>query len=113
MYPLGFGNATPAGGRSLHSVALSDYYEWRAGTDPRDPLSSLMVADMDGRAGAVALYWFSIAGRTYRVERSYNLSDPQSFHVVEWGLPATPPVNAFADPSPDPARPAFYRIVLE
>jgi hypothetical protein len=53
---------------------LTDYAEFIAGTNPKDPQSNLEVAG-SCHSNHVALTWFSEPGRSYRIESSTNLTE--------------------------------------
>jgi hypothetical protein len=93
---------------------LSDYYEYKAGTDPRDPDSCIAIhaAETPGTAG-FALHWYSVAGATYAIERSSDLLATGSFDRIRHNLPATPPINVYTDSPPAANGSFFYRIGRE
>lgn len=52
----------------------TNYQEYLAGTDPKDPNSSLQSTSIAPTgAGALPISWRSVAGQTYTVERSINM----------------------------------------
>lgn len=96
---------------------MSNYAEFRAGTNPNDVNSVFLVdilEDHDGQTflEGVVLRWASISNRTYTVWRALSV-DAQPFSFVERGITATPPVNEFIDPSVTNTERSFYMIEIE
>jgi hypothetical protein len=97
---------------------MSNYAEWRAGTDPHDEYSYLIV---DGLASAEGdpvngfrLTWGSVSNKFYRINRATSLVNGQGFSTIESHIMATPPVNTYDDSSVvTNAGPFFYRIEVE
>ena len=90
--------------------------ECMAGTDPRDASSLFVVGERSaapngGGTGTIfTVNWASVAGRTYRVERSTTLA---GWTVVADDVAATPPTNTLPDEvEPSPER-MFYRILVK
>jgi hypothetical protein len=88
--------------------------EYLAGTDPRDASSVLkpgefnVVTNADGTT--CTLSWASVAGRLYRVERSFDL---KAWEPAFDDVPATPPLNSVEETiSPQPSK-VFYRITAK
>jgi hypothetical protein len=94
---------------------MSNFGEYRAGTDPHDPLSSFIVtaAAVDGskRPQGVVLTWGAATNRTYGVYRSDSPLRAPS--LVRGGISSTPPLNVYQDWDATNAGPYFYRVVVE
>jgi hypothetical protein len=110
-----FSNLTLAGfGSDFDGDGLTDYYEWLAGTDPKDSRSCIAFLRQGGISRApiqgVTLSWYSGSNMVYRVLRSTNLLS--GFQVFDAQVPATPPVNFYTDPTAVGPAPFFYRIGL-
>jgi hypothetical protein len=58
-----------------------------------------------------SLQWLSVAGKTYALERSVDLS--LGFQVLQGGIAASPGTNTFVDQAPPERGPAFYRVRVE
>ena len=95
---------------------LSDYYEWLAGTNPKDDQSCVMIEEAGTESDsnrAFFVTWYSIANRTYRIERSCELTLTNGFTTIVSNVAATPPLNTYADPAAPGQGALFYRVVLE
>ena len=58
---------------------LTNWQEWRAGTDPTNGLSVLRLLSATGAAPGVAVTWQSVSGKTYVVERASYLGAQPDF----------------------------------
>ena len=92
---------------------MSNWAEYRAGTDPRDPQSYLWIKSLalDQNDRAVELRWGSVPGRRYTVLRSATL--PGGFEPLAERVPATPPENIWVDRGATNSANLFYRIKVE
>lgn len=93
---------------------MTNYGEYRAGTDPGNPLSRLIVTVAAGAGKGrrdIVLEWASATNRTYAVHRGRSL--PDSLVPLEGGVPATPPLNVYRDTQATNAGPYFYRVFVE
>ncbi|MDD5520359.1 MAG: hypothetical protein PHI84_06010 [Kiritimatiellae bacterium] len=94
---------------------LNLYGEYRAGTDPTNPDSTLALSigstnDVAAASGLV-VKWSSVGGYSYTMQRSTNLI--QGFSVIDSNIPAVPPVNSYDDVSATNSGPYFYKIIVE
>ena len=90
----------------------NDWEEYRAGTAPNTVTSCFWV----GESGAIStnkyvIQWSSVAGKTYRVERTTNLMN--GFSVLASSLAATPPMNTYTDATANGRGMYLYRIKLQ
>ena len=98
---------------------MSNYAEWRAGTNPHDPHSYLMVEDMaamgnDPATGGFLLTWGSVSNKFYTIDRASDLVNGVGFAPIQQHILATPPVNTYQDTSvATNSGPFFYRIDVE
>ncbi|MBT3193668.1 MAG: hypothetical protein HN341_14065 [Verrucomicrobia bacterium] len=93
---------------------MSNYAEYRTGSDPND-FSSRFEVDVDTIEGATGvsfeLEWASLVDREYTIWRSTNLLD--GFTPLVTGEVGVPPTNVFTDATATDAGPYFYRIEVE
>jgi hypothetical protein len=93
---------------------MSNYAEYRAGTDPNDRLSVFEVqidrADLPSHARPVTISWQSVSNRSYAILRS----DRALTGFAPVGTAgSTPPENAYQPPTPPHDGPWFYRVRVE
>ena len=94
------------------SDGFNNLQEYLAGTNPRDASSKLKIGEVarqstpDGMSTLVS--WASVEGRSYRVERSYDLTN---WTAIQDNVAATPPLNTVTDSGVSPSGKAFYRLV--
>ena len=87
------------------------WQEYLAGTDPTDPMSVLRARiEADPSTGGLLISWPSVAGKTYRIEQSADLTG--SWTVQASNIPATPPLNTQKEQLL-PGGNVFYRITVE
>lgn len=97
---------------------MSNFAEYRAGTNPRDGDSRFEVsirtppAPTGARVEGMVLRWNSISNRTYAIWRNLDLRVP-GFDRVESGVAATPPVNEYTAPLGSNQAAGFFRIEVE
>lgn len=98
---------------------MSNYAEWRAGTDPTNANSYLSVVSLalpalETPGSGFRIAWGSESNRIYTVSRATNLVEGIGFTPLVEHILATPPVNAHTDTTVGTnAGPFFYRIDLE
>jgi subtilisin family serine protease len=94
------------------SDGFPDVSEYRAGTDPKDNDSYLhFKTPIEVKNGTVVLYWQSVPGRRYRVEKSNG--DLSEWKSITHGLTARLDTLEHTDLRVDNGKPVFYRLVLE
>jgi len=97
---------------------FSDLSEFRAGTNPTNAASLLIIDGLvpfavEGQG--VSITWRSVPDRFYRLDRSTNLLlEGSGFMPVTSGVPGQAGAGAttLTDPAPPPP-PVFYRIHVE
>lgn len=92
-----------------------NYSEWKAGTNPTNK-NSFFTFDASGSQPVPAgfqLRWNSLSERTYRVERSTNLTDNPAFSVLQSGIPGAASSTDFIDATATNLVRAFYRVYVE
>ena len=91
----------------------NNWQEWRCQTDPTNPLSvlRLLSASRAGTPpGGVTVAWQSVAGVTYFLEQSTNLSASPPFTLLAPNLPGQPGTTTYTDTNAAPLAPLFYRL---
>jgi hypothetical protein len=90
---------------------MSNYQEYFAGTDPTNSVSQFRILSATPQiGGGMLLTWSSVANRSYSLLRSTNLLS--GFDVIDTGVGATPPLNAYQDVPPDGPKTYFYRVTV-
>lgn len=89
---------------------VSNYQEYRAGTDPTAASSLLAVTGLvsNGPNGAV-LRWASEAGKSYTIQQTSNLL--ASWSTLQTRIAATPPLNVYT--SSTSTNTAFWRVRMD
>lgn len=97
------------------SDGMSNYDEWRAGTNPTNDQSRFMISAesrwLEPVDIGVAVKWNSIRYREYAVWKSTNLLE--GFTRAAGDITNTPPQNEFIDPTATNEGPYFYRVTVE
>ena len=99
-------------GADADGDGLSNWAEYKAGTNPQDPDSRFKFIRVtpDARGGSY-VEWSSTPDTWYVVQRSSSLLS--GFTDISTNIPATAPVNGYWDASATGAGPYFYRLRLE
>ncbi len=92
---------------------MTDFAEFRAGTDPRDEASALrgLSAEPQGTNG-VLLSWSSAPGKMYTILSSTNLASPD-WEAVAADQFATPPTNQFSSTNRANRPFEYFRIQVQ
>jgi hypothetical protein len=89
---------------------LNNRHEWRCQTDPTNALSVLRLLSVVPIGSNVTVTWESVAGATYFLERSTNLSATMSLTPLAINLPGQPGTTSFTDTNATRLTPLFYRV---
>jgi hypothetical protein len=90
----------------------TNYDEYLAGTDPKDPNSRLTIATFAPLpGGGLTLTWDTVEGKTYRVERSSALT-PDQWSIMQDDVQGDGTRKSFTDTNPGTATRLFYRIAV-
>jgi hypothetical protein len=92
---------------------LSNWGEYRAGTDPWDAASCLMVnlpANAVAGSGKFVVSWSSVAAKVYTLQSTTNLMI--EFTDLKTSIPATPTINVYTDTTAT-VKCRFYRVKVE
>jgi hypothetical protein len=89
---------------------MSNWQEWRAGTDPFDPRSVLRMLTPSAGAPGVIVRWQSVSGQAYFVERSTNLSMNPAFQTIATNIIGQAGETVYSDTSAAGVGPFYYRV---
>jgi PKD repeat protein len=89
---------------------MSNWQEWRARTNPVDPRSALkMMPPLVGPAGVI-IFWQSVSGQTYFLERSTNLAESPAFQTIASNIVGQATQTAYSDTNAVGRGPFYYRV---
>ncbi len=92
---------------------LNNWQEWRAGTDPTDPLSVLrLMTPVPGPSG-LTVSWQSVDTRTYFLERSTNLIVAPAFLPFSSNIVGQVGTTTLLDTNAAGIAPVFYRVGVQ
>ena len=81
--------------------------------DPINPLSVLRLLSASPGGTNVTVAWQSVAGVTYFLERSTNLSASPPFTLLAPNFPGQPGTTTYTDTNAASLAPLFYRIGVQ
>ena len=92
---------------------MSNWQEWRAGTDPTNAASVLNVFGVfSNNASGITLTWPSVDARLYSVQRSADLSLP-NFTVISSNIAGLNGFTSWTDTNAPNPTAAWYRISVQ
>lgn len=108
-----FGSATVSQSEDPDQDGMSNFAEYKAGTDPKDAQSLFEFVDATPNpSSGIVIRWASVASKSYSLLRSTDLLS--GYVEIARGIAATPPVNSYQDTGAAAPGPHFYRLqVLE
>jgi hypothetical protein len=86
--------------------------EYVSGTDPKNRTSLLKFSQVNAVGGDTQLSFATVAGKTYRIERSDSLA-PDSWAVVQDNIAGTGGVVTYSDTNGAGQPKRFYRIIAK
>jgi hypothetical protein len=92
---------------------LNNWEEWRAGTDPTNPLSVLRLMTPVPDPSGVAVSWQSVDTRTYFLERSTNLGVAPAFLPLRSNIVGQAGSTTLTDTNAAGVGPVFYRVGVQ
>ncbi len=92
---------------------MNNWQEWRAGTDPTDPLSVLKMFAPSNNAPGLKLGWESVAGKRYYLLRGTDLAAPTALTLLQTNIVGQAGATGFADTTATNAGPYFYRVGVQ
>jgi hypothetical protein len=89
---------------------MSNWQEWRCGTDPTNTLSALrLLAPVTGGTNVIVT-WQSVSDRNYFLERGTNLAASPAFTPLAVNLAGQPGTTTYMDTNAVGSGPFFYRV---
>ena len=92
---------------------MTNAQEFRAGTNPRDPLSIFRLAPPATAGADKTLSLANFAGRTYRIDYADILGSPTPWRILADQIPGTGSAITITDPGAASLPQRFYRAVVE
>jgi hypothetical protein len=94
---------------------MNNWQEWRAGTDPTNPLSLLKMLrpTATSNPSAIIISWQSVSNRTYFLQRATNLGPPATFSTIQTNIPGLPATTSCTDTNALGPGPFFYRVGVQ
>lgn len=93
---------------------LNNWQEWRAGTDPTDSSSVLMLLSPSNSApGVVVINWQSVSGKLYSIDRAADLTASPSFQPLASNIVGQVGWTSFADTNAAGGERFFYRVGVQ
>jgi hypothetical protein len=89
---------------------MSNWQEWRCGTDPTNAFSALRLLAPVNTGTNVTVTWRSVAAINYFLERSANLAAPSGFTLVATNIVGQPSITAYIDTNAIGSASWFYRV---
>ena len=86
------------------------WQEWHCKTDPTNRLSVLRLLSASPNGNNITVRWESVAGVTYFLERSSNLSATPPFTRLATGIAGQSVTTSFTDINGVPPGLRFYRV---
>jgi hypothetical protein len=89
---------------------MNNWQEWRCQTDPTDALSVLRLMSAAAEGNDLTVTWHSVAGVSYFLERSTNLSASPRFTLLVTNVPGQAGTTTFTETNATGWRQLFYRV---
>jgi hypothetical protein len=97
----------------LDADGHNTWQEWRCLTDPTNAISALRLLSVSSTGTNVTVSWQSVAGVSYCLERSTDLTASPPFTPLAAGIPGQLGTTSFTDTSTEGLAPLFYRVVVQ
>ena len=91
---------------------MKNWQEWIAGTDPTNALSVFQMLTPLNALSGVTVSWQSVAGTTYYLQRSTNLSVQPTFLSQQSNIVGQAGTTTYTDTNALGGGPYFYRVGL-
>jgi hypothetical protein len=89
---------------------LNNWAEWKAGTNPTNAASVLLLAAPSNSVSGVTVTWQSVSGINYYLQRSLTLP---GFAPVQSNLVGQAGTTSYLDTSATNGGPYFYRVGVQ
>ena len=107
------GIGTTTGAADSDGDGMTNVQEFRAGTNPRDPLSVFRLAPPVTVSADKTLSLANFAGRTYRIDYADILATPTPWRILADQIPGTGSAITITDPGAAALPQRYYRAVVE
>ena len=95
------------------SDRLNNWQEWRAGTDPINPLSVLRLLSPIRTSTNMIVRWQSVSSRNYFLERGTDLAAQPPFSTLATDIIGQAGTTTFTDTNAVGPGPFFYRVDVQ
>jgi hypothetical protein len=94
---------------------MNNWEEWRAKTDPTNPLSVLKMLTLasSNSASGLAVSWQSVGGVNYDLQRSSNLTAQSTFSTIQSNIVGLIGTTGTTDTTATNSGPYFYRVEVQ
>jgi hypothetical protein len=93
---------------------MSNYAEWRTGTNPNDSTSLLrMTAAVPDGVSGVTVTWQSVSGVIYFIQRGTDLGAQPVFTTLQTGIVGQPGTTSYTDTTANNGNACFYRVGVQ
>jgi hypothetical protein len=92
---------------------LTNWQEWRAGTDPTNASSVLHVLSATAAAPGVSVTWQSVSGKTYFLERATDLGAQPAFLPLATNIVGQPGTTSYTDTNGVSLSLSVYRVGVQ
>ena len=104
--------STTTGASDSDGDGMTNAQEFRAGTNPRDPLSVLRLSPPATVGADKTLSLSNFAGRTYRIDYADLLGSPTPWRILAEQIPGSGSNITIADPGAASLPQRYYRAVV-
>jgi hypothetical protein len=92
---------------------MSNYAEWRTGTNPNDPTSFLRMASaVPNGVSGTTITWQSVSGVIYFIQRGTDLGASPVFTTLQTGIVGQPGTTSYTDTTAS-GNACFYRVGVQ
>ena len=91
----------------------NNYQEWRAGTNPTNAASALLLAKPAASGTNIVVTWQSVINHGYYLQRSTNLDVSPAFQPLATNLVGKAGTTSYTDTAATNAGPYYYRVGVQ